>query len=68
MIVHSFSGSRFAALSEHVTNVESLVIDLDQLGRAVQATLEPPPMGLKLSAGAGMMVPAVTINPSLNLR
>ena len=44
--VHSFSGSRFAALSEHVTNVESLVIDLDQLGRAVQAKLEFPPTEL----------------------
>ena len=27
-------------LPEHVTNVESLVIDLDQLGRAAQATLD----------------------------
>ena len=51
--VHSFSGSRFAALSEHVTNVESLVIDLDQLRRAVQAKLEFPPTGLTFSAGEG---------------
>lgn len=28
---------------------------------------ELPPRGLKLSAGAGIMVPAVTTNPSLNL-
>jgi hypothetical protein len=49
--VYSFSGSRFAALSEHVTNVEGLVIDLDQLGRAVQAKLEFPPTELPFSAG-----------------
>ena len=52
-------------MSEHVTYVESLVIDLDQLGRAAQTTLEFPSTGLTLSAGGGRWVPAVTINPSL---
>ena len=51
--VHSFSGSRFAALSEHVTNVGGLVIDLDQLGRVVQATLGFLSMGSTLSASEG---------------
>jgi hypothetical protein len=48
-------------------HVAKLVIDLDQLGRALQATLEFPLTGLLLSAGGGMMVPALTISPSLNL-
>ena len=48
-----------------VTNVESLVIDLDQLRRTVQATLELPP--IDPLGRCGLMVPTVTINPSLNL-
>ena len=45
--IHSFSRSQFAAPSEHVTNVERLVIDLDQL--ADQAKLEFPPTELPFS-------------------
>ena len=51
--VHSFSGSRFATPSEHVTNVGGLLIDLDQLGRVVQATLGFRSMGSTLSASEG---------------
>jgi hypothetical protein len=42
-----------AALSEHVTKVVSPVIDLDQLGRLVEATLGLLSMGSTLSASEG---------------
>ena len=59
--------SRFAALSEHVTSVESRVIDLDQLGRAVSSHAGTSTDGIEALGRCGMMVPAVT-NRSQTIR
>jgi carbon monoxide dehydrogenase subunit G len=48
-------------------SVESLLIDLDQLRRALPGHAGISTEGIDILGWWGMMVPAVTISPSLNL-